>query len=370
MVVAAIGAGAGLIGAAGSLFGGSKAAGGSAQSQYLQALEMNQNIANTSPFIGAGQFAANRLQNDLQAGGFGTPMDMSGQPTAADVPLYTGGPPPQYTGGPPPQYAGGAPPQFKWDPTMAGLAQTPGYQFTLHQGLQATQNAAAARGLGVSGAALKGADTFATGLASQTYNQQLNNAESIYGNQLSGFNAGLNQYNAQLAGFGAGLNQYNAQLAGFGQGINAYNAQLAGFGAQSGAFQNQFNDYWGNQTNRYNQLYQLATLGSNAATGQGTTGTQAASNIGNAAQAGAQYQGAAIQNAGNALTGALNSPGVQNLLTGSGSNANNQSVTGGGVFNSFSGLGPYTGGYGSYYQPPNPIDPANYAQGAQTGGLL
>lgn len=49
------------------------------------------------------------------------------------------------------------------------LRQLPGYQFALDQGLKSTQQAAAARGLGVSGASLKGAGTFATGLADQHY---------------------------------------------------------------------------------------------------------------------------------------------------------------------------------------------------------
>jgi len=55
---------------------------------------------------------------------------------------------------------------------QAALEQTPGYEFTKTQGLKAVQNSAAARGLGVSGAALKGAATFTTGLANQTYKDQ------------------------------------------------------------------------------------------------------------------------------------------------------------------------------------------------------
>jgi hypothetical protein len=316
MVGAVVG---GAIAAAGgigsSLIGGSKASGGSQKSEYLQALEMNQNIANTAPFIGAGQYAANALQSGLQSGAFGTPMDLSRMPTSDQVPQ--------------------APGPFVWNPTMEGLADTPGFRFADYWGRQTAQSAAAARGLGMSGAAMKGALDYSSGLASQTYNQQLTNALNIYG---------------------AGLSRYDKQLAGFGQ--------------QAGAFQNQFNDYWGNQTNPYNQLKDLATIGANSAAGQATSGTTAAQNIGNAAQVGAAQQGVGIAQAGNALAGTLNSPGVQQLLTGSGSGANNQSVTGGGVFNTFSGLPSYFSGSGQYYQPPNPIDPANYAPGAQTGGLL
>lgn len=62
-----------------------------------------------------------------------------------------------------------------FQPTQAQLQATPGYQFTLNQGLQATQNAYAAQGLGTSGAALKGAANYAEGLASTTYQQQFQN---------------------------------------------------------------------------------------------------------------------------------------------------------------------------------------------------
>ena len=62
-----------------------------------------------------------------------------------------------------------------FQPTMAQLAATPGYQFTLGQGLQATQNSYAAQGLGSSGAALKGAANYAEGLAGTTYQQQFQN---------------------------------------------------------------------------------------------------------------------------------------------------------------------------------------------------
>lgn len=65
------------------------------------------------------------------------------------------------------------------------LEATPGYQFNLTQGLKATQNSAAARGLGTSGAALKGAATFATGLADSTFQDQFNNANT---NQTNAFN--------------------------------------------------------------------------------------------------------------------------------------------------------------------------------------
>jgi len=62
-----------------------------------------------------------------------------------------------------------------FQPTMQQLEQTPGYQFALGQGLKATQNNLSAQGLGASGQAVAGAGNYATGLASQTYQNQFNN---------------------------------------------------------------------------------------------------------------------------------------------------------------------------------------------------
>lgn len=85
---------------------------------------------------------------------------------------------------------------------MSRLAQTPGYQFALQQGLQATQNGFAAQGLGQSGAAIKGAGQYAEGLASTTYQQQVQNAQQL---------AGMGQNAA--AGLGT-LGQQAGQIAG------------------------------------------------------------------------------------------------------------------------------------------------------------
>ena len=104
-------------------------------------------------------------------------------------------------------------------PTMAQLKATPGYQFTLGQGLQSTQNAAAARGLGISGAALKGAANYATGLAQNTYAQDA----GIYGQQQA-------QIGNLLTGMvGAGQNAAAGQ-GGFitGQANNAGQTQMGG----------------------------------------------------------------------------------------------------------------------------------------------
>jgi len=60
-------------------------------------------------------------------------------------------------------------------PTMEQLRQTPGYQFTLEQGLRGVQNSQTAKGYGTSANALTAAANYAEGLASTTYQQQFQN---------------------------------------------------------------------------------------------------------------------------------------------------------------------------------------------------
>lgn len=109
---------------------------------------------------------------------------------------------------------------------QATLEKTPGYQFNLKQGLKATQNAAAARGLGSSGAALRGAATFATGLADSTYQNQFQNAVT---NQ-------QNQYNRLFDVTNMGANAA-AGLGGIGQktGENLASTYTSGANAQAGS---------------------------------------------------------------------------------------------------------------------------------------
>lgn len=134
-------------------------------------------------------------------------------------------------------------------PTADQAAQTPGYQFTLNQGLKAAQSSAAARGLGTSGAALKGASTYATGLADSTYNdvyqRALNtfntnyksasdNAARMQGMVSNGQNAsaGLGALGAQTSGSIANtlMSGANAQAAGTIGSANALTSALGGMG--------------------------------------------------------------------------------------------------------------------------------------------
>lgn len=126
----------------------------------------------------------------------------------------------------------------RFEPTMEELEATPGYQFTLQQALKAGQNSYAARGLGSSGAAIKGAQDRAANLASQTYNQQLQN---YMGQNLQEYNmlmgpAGLGQ--AAAAGqasvgqqFAANIGQHQQNVGtAWGAGaVGATNALNSGF---------------------------------------------------------------------------------------------------------------------------------------------
>lgn len=109
------------------------------------------------------------------------------------------------------------------------LSQMPGYQFTLNQGLKSLQNGYTARGLGVSGAANKGAAQYATGLANSQYNSyfsNLLNAAGLGENAAAGFGnnavtSGQNIGNSLIAGG-------NAQASGILGSANAINNSIGG----------------------------------------------------------------------------------------------------------------------------------------------
>ena len=139
--------------------------------------------------------------------------------------------------------------------TQSELEKTPGYQFTLGQGLKAVQSAAAAKGLGVSGASLKGAAEYVKGLADSTYKTQ-----------------------------------YDVAQSNFSDILNLNTAQQS------------------NLTNQFNRLNSLATLGENAGAQTGAQGTSAASTEGKyIAQAGTQ-SGSGTINATNSLSSAWVEP--------------------------------------------------------------
>lgn len=137
-------------------------------------------------------------------------------------------------------YAGGnpltSPLTSPFNPTMQQLEQTPGYQFTLDQGLKGVQNSYASKGLGSSGAAMKGAGDYASGLASNTYQQQFQNYwnqnKSIYDMLTGQSTAGLQAASSLASGGNALAQGQSNNLVGAG------NAQAAAYNTMGSAFGN------------------------------------------------------------------------------------------------------------------------------------
>jgi len=163
--------------------------------------------------------------------------------------------------------------QQRFSFTGEDLENTPGYQFTLQQGLRAGNNSMTARGLGLSGAQIKGAEQFASGLASTTFNDQFNNA-------LASFNTNYNS-----------------------------------------------------AANNANRLAGLVQMGQNSAAQTGSVGMTGAANAGNLSTQAANAQAAGMMGSANAITsginGAANAYMTNNMLSsmyggGSGNSGLNQ----------------------------------------------
>lgn len=148
-MVAAVAIGAAAVGAAGSAVAGSEAAGATksasnaAITQQQQALQQQSQLS--QPYRDLGQSAIPQLQTLLGIG----PPGQSGQAAI--------------------------------DAQMAAVSNTPGYQFAQQQGTQNTVNAASAQGMSLSGNTLEGLSKFNQGLASETYQQDVQDLQSTVG---------------------------------------------------------------------------------------------------------------------------------------------------------------------------------------------
>jgi hypothetical protein len=130
------------------------------------------------------------------------------------------------------------------DETLYNLLQNPNsvrslpaYQFDQQEGQRAIDRSAAARGMDASGRTLKDLTRFGTGLADQTYGNQLSR---LLGLNQQGFAQGMSALGAQNSAYGQGLQgQYGARSSAYGgdmasagtigQGdIAAANARAAG----------------------------------------------------------------------------------------------------------------------------------------------
>ena len=226
--VAAAIAGSAVIGAGASIYGASQAAGAAKSAANLQQAQYNTTRGDLTPYNQAGQVA---LLGENALAGSGS------------------------TGGGP-DFVGQAYANLPGTMTQAQLEATPGYQFTLSQGLKAVQSAAAARGLGMSGASLKGAADYATGLADKTYQDQFNIAQQ----------------------------------------------RFADYGALNTAQQ-------GNLTNQFNRYNALVNTGEDAAAKLGNTGAALANQAGSFLNAAGVDAAAGATNAANTVN-----QGIQNYL--------------------------------------------------------
>jgi hypothetical protein len=107
------------------------------------------------------------------------------------------------------------------------LRNTPGYQFALGQGLDATKNAATSMGMARSGNTLEALDRFSTGLADQTY-------QSTIGNLLDVTRIGQGAAAGQAANVGQATSNLSNIAINQGNTIAGIDANLAATLARSG----------------------------------------------------------------------------------------------------------------------------------------
>ena len=140
---------------------------------------------------------------------------------------------------------------FSFNPS--DLQNTPGYQFTLQQGQKGVNNSLSIQGLLGSGAQAKALSDYTTGLANNTYNQQLQNALGMY---QTNYGTALGTYNTNAGQLGSLLNLGQNAAAGVGQ-ANQNAAVNAGNAIAQGTIGS------GSQTaNTFNSLLNLGKAGS------------------------------------------------------------------------------------------------------------
>jgi len=236
-IAAAIIGGA-IIGAAGVAIAGGEAASAtkdaaaSARQSQLDALAQQKQLA--APYTGLGQDAIAKYEALLGI----TPQGKGGPGQ---------GPAPR-----PGTFPGGA-------SIQETLASMPGYQFAKQQGLDATKAQAGAMGMGLSGNTLEELDKFSTGLADQTYNQELQNL-------LAPIQIGQGAAAGQAANIGAGA--ANLSNIAIGQGNN-----LAGIYANEAAGITKAIGNAGNQYLTYQTLQNLQGGGGSPVSGDYFSGS-------------------------------------------------------------------------------------------------
>lgn len=201
--IAAATIGAGLLGAGASMFGASKAASAqqaaAAQSAALQREMFDKQTALQEPFRQGGLSAQNEL---LRLLGIGGDASSAGYGSAAK--------------------------SFG----MEDFNADPGYAFRLSEGQKALERSAAARGGLLSGAALKGAETFGQNMGSQEYQNAFNRYQTERTARLAPLQG--------MLGVGqTATNTLTGAAGNLGQGLGQ--AAVASGGAQASGYINQSN---------------------------------------------------------------------------------------------------------------------------------
>jgi len=126
---------------------------------------------------------------------------------------------------------------------MSDFTTDPGYQFRLEQGMRALNASAAAKGMGMSGANIKGATEYGQNLGSQEYTNAFNRYQANRTAQLAplqslyaGGQAAAAGSAAQAGALGSNLGQ---TYTGLGQGLGQ--AAVAGGNAQASGYLNSAN---------------------------------------------------------------------------------------------------------------------------------
>lgn len=171
----------------------------------LQKQQFDQGQANLAPFVAGGNEGLSALQigMGLQPTGTGPQTQAAGVDPGSLLATYPGG---AFTA-----------------PTADQAAATPGYQFALNQGMNALKNEQSAQGV-FGGASQKEAAQYATGLASNNYQQAYNNALGTYG---TNYNTWLQNQQTKLGSLQA--------LAGQGYSAATGTAQLGQQFANTGS---------------------------------------------------------------------------------------------------------------------------------------
>ena len=209
----------------------------------------------------------------------------------------------------PADYRFTADPNFRMPTGQEALNQDPGYQFRMQEGMKAINASAAAKGGLQSGAALKAAQQYGQGLASQEYGNAYARSRDV--NDLNYQRLlGRNQMDWQRAQYG-NEQQYNRALAqnqmGYERGLQGnqlgYERDLAANQLRYGRDYQMDADVAQRNRDQYALNYQTALGGRQQQIGE----LQALANMGMGAQG---QQNTATANLANALTGNITGAGA------------------------------------------------------------